>query len=156
MSHRMTSNPITRRTTIAAGLAALAGAGPGPRLCASETNSSEKANIAAVNAFCAAWPSHDVDKIMSHFADNCAYRVTETQEPVKGRAAVRDKIKSFVNNVQKFEVLETFAKGPMVLNERIDHFSGGGLRSWHGVGMFFLKDGKIVEWYDYTIALERR
>jgi hypothetical protein len=23
------------------------------------------------------------------------------------------------------------------------------------VGVFFLKDGKIVEWYDYTIAMER-
>jgi limonene-1,2-epoxide hydrolase len=24
-----------------------------------------------------------------------------------------------------------------------------------GVGVFFLKEGKIVEWYDYTIALDR-
>jgi len=29
------------------------------------------------------------------------------------------------------------------------------LRSWRGVGVFFLKDGKIVEWYDYTISTER-
>ena len=44
----------------------------------------------------------------------------------------------------------------MVFNERVDHFSSGQLKSWHGVGVFFLKDGKIVEWYDYTIAMERR
>jgi hypothetical protein len=24
-----------------------------------------------------------------------------------------------------------------------------------GVGVFFLRDGKILEWYDYTISMER-
>ncbi|HLK47676.1 MAG TPA: limonene-1,2-epoxide hydrolase family protein [Bryobacteraceae bacterium] len=52
-------------------------------------------------------------------------------------------------------MLDTLAKGPMVFNERIDHFTGGPLKRWHGVGVFFVKEGKIVEWYDYTIALER-
>ena len=44
---------------------------------------------------------------------------------------------------------------PMVINERIDSFSGGPLKAWRGVGVFFLKDGKIVEWYDYTISMDR-
>ena len=74
---------------------------------------------------------------------------------MKGRQAVADRIKGIVDRVQRFEVLETFAKGPMVINERVDHFTGGALQSWHGVGVSFLKEGKIVEWYDYTIALER-
>jgi len=43
----------------------------------------------------------------------------------------------------------------MVFNERIDHFHDLSIKSWHGVGVFFLRDGKIVEWYDYTIATER-
>ena len=44
----------------------------------------------------------------------------------------------------------------MVFNERIDYFAPGGrLKSWHGVGVFFVKDGKIVEWQDFTIAIER-
>jgi limonene-1,2-epoxide hydrolase len=111
----------------------------------------EKANVQIVNDFCLAWPSHNIDKIMSFFAENCAYRVNETQEPHKGRQAVMDRIKSFLDRVQAFEVLETFARGPMVFNERKDHFTSGPLRMWHGVGVFFLKDGKIVEWYDYTI-----
>jgi limonene-1,2-epoxide hydrolase len=92
---------------------------------------------------------------MSFFAENCAYRVTETMEPNKGRQAVTDRIKSFLNSVQGFEVIETFAKGPMVFNERRDHFTGGPLKMWHGVGVFFLNDGKIVEWYDYTIGIDR-
>ncbi len=66
-----------------------------------------------------------------------------------------DRIKSFVDNVQGFEVMETLAKGPMVFNERHDHFTGLPLKTWHGVGVFFLKDGKIAEWYDYTISIDR-
>ncbi len=117
--------------------------------------STEKANAQIVTDFCAAWPSHNLDKVMSFFAGNSAYRVSETQEPVKGKEAVGERIKSFLDRVKEFEVLDTLAKGPMVFNERIDHFTGGPLKSWHGVGVFFLKDGKIVEWYDYTIALDR-
>jgi limonene-1,2-epoxide hydrolase len=145
----------TRRnalTTAGLGVAAFAG----PLKAATGWTPAEKANVDAVTAFCAAWPSHDVAKIMSFFADPCAYRVTETQDPAKGREAVTARIAGFVDRVQEFKVLATFAKGPMVFNERIDSFASGALRSWHGVGVFFLKDGKIVEWYDYTILADRR
>lgn len=148
-----TPDSLPRRNLLAAaGLAALSL--PGGAQAAAWT-SAEKANAQTVTEFCAAWPSHDLDKLMSFFAENGAYRVSETQEPVKGKPAVRERIRSFLNRVDRFEVLDTLAKGPMVFNERIDHFTGGPLKSWHGVGVFFLKDGKIVEWYDYTIARER-
>lgn len=125
------------------------------RASAADMSAGEKTNAKIVTDFCAAWPGHDIDKIMAFFAENCSYRVTEAQEPNKGRQAVTDRIASFLPRVVKFEVLETMAKGPMVFNERVDHFNGGPLKSWHGVGVFFLKDGKIVEWQDYTIAVER-
>jgi len=150
------SDALTRRSAFTAaglGLAAIAGM-PG-RASAAEMSAGEKANVQIVNDFCLAWPSHNIDKIMSFFAENCAYRVNEAQEPNKGRQAVMDRIKSFADRVQSFEVMETFARGPMVFNERKDHFTGGPLKMWHGVGVFFLKEGKIVEWYDYTIAIDR-
>jgi len=128
------------------GLAAPAAAAPTP---------AEQANIKIVNDFCAAWPSHDLDRLLAFFADNGAYRMTETSEPAKGREALSARMKTIVNNVVRFEVLETWARGPMVINERIDTFTNFQLKSWRGVGVFFLKDGKIVEWYDYTIAMER-
>lgn len=151
----MKSN-LTRRSAVmqsSLGLAAIAGLHG--RTYAAESTPSEKANVQVVNSFCAAWPSHNVDRIMSFFAESCAYRVTEAQEPNRGRQAVRDRIQSFIDRVQGFDVLETYAKGPMVFNERHDHFTGGPLKMWHGVGVFFLKDGKIVEWYDYTISVDR-
>ena len=64
-------------------------------------------------------------------------------------------MRSIIDSVDGFEILDTFARGPMVVNERIDRFSNFPLKSWHGVGVFFLKDGKIVEWYDYTIQMDR-
>jgi len=146
----------TRRsafTTAGLGLAAIASMRG--RAEAAERTDTEKANVQVVNDFCAAWPSHNLDRIMSFFAEDCAYRMSEKMEPNKGRQAVIDRIKSFLDSVQNFEVIDTFAKGPMVFNERHDHFMGGPLKMWHGVGVFFLKDGKIVEWYDYTISIDR-
>jgi limonene-1,2-epoxide hydrolase len=40
-------------------------------------------------------------------------------------------------------------------NDRTVRFSSGALKAWHGVGVFLIKDGKIVEWYDYTISMDR-
>ncbi len=158
----MKSNPVspssrlTRRSAVRiAGLGLTSMACISGPAAASAWTAAEKANVQVVNDFCAAWPNHDIDKIMSFFSDTCAYRMTETQEAIKGRQAVLDRIKSFLDAVQGFEVLETFAKGPMVMNERHDHFKGGPLKMWHGVGVFFLKDGKIAEWYDYTISMDR-
>jgi limonene-1,2-epoxide hydrolase len=147
---------LTRRTAMATtGLGLLAG-GLSTKLSAAEMSSAEKANVQLVKDFCASWPAHDPAKIMSFFADNCAYRMTETMEPNKGRDAVTSRVTALAGTVQGFEVLDTWARGPMVINERIDRFTSGTLKSWHGVGVFFVKDGKIVEWYDYTIAMERR
>ena len=146
---------VNRRAFLASGAGALAMVGFAHGAEAAELSAQEKANVQVVNDFCAAWSGHDPAKILSFFADTVAYRMTETAEPIKGREAVTARVKGFVDRVERFDVLETFARGPMVFNERIDRFSGGTLKAWRGVGVFFLKDGKIVEWYDYTISTER-
>ena len=149
--------PIARRSFVrsaAAGLG-LALTGGLSRADAAEWTATEKANVQVVNAFCAAWASRDLAKITAPFADTVTYRPVETAEPIKGQAEVTARIKTFIDRVKGFDVLETFAKGPMVVNERKDYFTSGQLKSWHGVGVFFLKDGKIVDWYDYTIAMDR-
>jgi limonene-1,2-epoxide hydrolase len=146
----------TRRAALAVtGIGAL-GAVFGDRAQAADISAAERANLQVVNDFCASWPAHDAAKIMSFFAENCAYRMTETMEPNKGREAVTARVAGLAPNVQGFEVLDSWARGPMVINERIDRFSSGTLKTWRGVGVFFLKEGKIVEWYDYTITMERR
>ena len=150
-----TARTIDRRMFLASGLGVAAATGLARNADAAEPSAMEKANIQIVKDFCAAWPSHDLDKILAFFPDNGAYRMTETMEPAKGREALTARIKTIINNVNQFEILDTWARGPMVVNERIDRFSNFQLKSWHGVGVFFVKEGKIVEWYDYTIASER-
>jgi limonene-1,2-epoxide hydrolase len=122
---------------------------------AAELTADEQANVQLVNDFCGAWPSHDLGKVMAFFADDGAYRMTETTELADGRDAVSARIQTILNNVNCFDVLDTFARGPMVINERIDYFSDFAIKTWHGVGVFFIRDGKIVDWYDYTITMEQ-
>ena len=143
----------TRRQAITAVVGTLAAAHP-LSLRGAEPTAQEKANIQVVKDFSDAWPAHNVGKIMSFFADNCAYRPLETMEAAKGRAAVENEIKRFVNNVERFEILETWARGPMVINQRIDHFKDFQIKAWHGTGVFFLKSGRIVEWFDYTTSTD--
>jgi limonene-1,2-epoxide hydrolase len=152
-----TRSAVDRRafvTTGAAGLG-LALAGLSRHAEAADWSAAEKANVQIVNAFCAAFGERDLAKVLAPLADNVTYRPIETAEPVKGREQVTARIKSFIGRAGRWDVLETFAKGPMVINERIDHINGGEFKSWHGVGVFYLKDGKIVDWYDYTIKMNK-
>ena len=147
---------LSRRSMFtAAGLGLAAIAVTPSTVDAAQWTAAEKANVQVVKDFCAAFPNHDINQVMAFFAENGAYRMSETQEPNKGKQSVMDRIGSYINSVQRFEVLETFASGPIVINQRRDHFMGGPLKMWHGVGVFFLRDGKIVEWNDYTISIDR-
>lgn len=145
---------IDRRKFLAAGAGAIALTSMARSANAAELTSDEQANVQLVNDFCAAWPSHDLGKIMAFFADDGAYRMTETTELADGRDAVSARIQTIINNVDRFDILDTFARGPMVINERIDYFSDFSIKTWHGVGVFFIRDGKIVDWYDYTIKMD--
>jgi limonene-1,2-epoxide hydrolase len=144
-----------RRGFLAAGLGLAAATGLTRTLDAATPTATEQANIDVVKNFCAAWPSHDLDRVLAFFADNGSYRMTETMEPSKGREALVARVRTIIDKVTAFEILDTWARGPMVVNERIDRFTDFQLKSWHGVGVFLIKDGRIVEWYDYTIASER-
>jgi limonene-1,2-epoxide hydrolase len=146
---------VDRRGFLSAGLSAAASVAAVSSLEAAGPTPGEQANMQVVKDFCAAWPGHDLDRIVSFFADSGSYRMTETMEPTKGRDALISRLEMIINNVTQFEILDTWARGPMVINERIDRFANFQLKSWHGVGVFLLKDGKIVEWYDYTIESDR-
>ena len=113
----------------------------------------EEANLALVTNFCAAFATRDITKIASYLAPNCSYRITETAMPAVGPAAV-ERIRSYVERSSKieFKILDSWTRGPMVINERIDSFTRPDASpAYHLVGVFFIKDGKIEEWTDYGI-----
>jgi len=140
-----------------------AGAGAGvtlgwPALAgAAEWTTAEKATVKVVNDMCAAWTAPvDFDKVGRFLAEDCSYRATETAAPVKGRHAIVDSLRKALGSSQKagFEIVQTFARGPMVVNERFDRFTLPARSiEWNGVGVFFVKNGLIQEWNDYTIRM---
>lgn len=123
-----------------------------PAMAAGRT-AAEEANLALVADFCAAFATRDMAKIASYLAPDCSYRITETAMPAVGAAAV-ERIKSYVDRSSKieFKILDSWARGPMVINERIDSFTRADASpAYHLVGVFFIKDAKIAEWIDYGI-----
>ena len=152
----MTSSKLnlSRRKFCASGVSTLTLAGLALPSTAAELTPEEQANVDLVKNFCAAWSEPQLDRIMSFFTDDSAYRMTETTELADGINAVAERIETLINNVDRFDVLETFARGPMVVNERMDYFSDFTIKTWHGVGVFFIREGKIIDWYDYTIKME--
>ena len=150
---------MNRRTFLAsAGLAAPAAIAAPALATAADWTDAEKANVAVVNEMCRTWKAPvDFDKVASFLSDDCVYRATETAPPVKGRQAILDSLKKMLGTVTKaeFEIVQTFARGPMVVNERFDRFTmPQRSMEWHGIGVFMLKSGKIAEWNDYTIQMK--
>jgi limonene-1,2-epoxide hydrolase len=119
----------------------------------------EKQNLEIVAAFCAAWSTRDPEQIMPFFAEDGIYRMTETVAPVRGHAGILEKLGSWIESSDlgiDFEILDSYARGGIVVNHRIDRFkSSTRPLTWEGVGVFLVRDGKIQEWSDYTIAVQR-
>jgi limonene-1,2-epoxide hydrolase len=152
------SNGVERRTFLsAAALGAVGVAAAGDTSMAAETDE-EKAALRLVTDFCAAWSTKDLSKILPFLADDSVYRMSETTPPVIGHAGVRERLESWIQSSDRieFKILDASVKGPIVINHRIDSFiSVKRPLTWEGVGVFFVKDGKIKEWSDYTIRVVR-
>ena len=141
-----------------AGLGALTPLALASKASAAEWSDAEKANVKLVTDFCASWSTRDLKQVFPRFADTGVYRMSETTPPVTGHAGVTERLGSWMQSSDRivFEILATFATGPIVINHRIDRFeSKTRPLTWEGVGVFFVKDGKIQEWSDYTIRVVR-
>jgi limonene-1,2-epoxide hydrolase len=154
----MRFEPVKRRQFLAASAAGAAATIGLPLIAtAADWTDAEKANVKVVNDMCAAWTAPlDFDKIGRFLAEDCVFRASETAAPVKGRQAIVDGLRKMLGSPSKavFEVVQTFARGPIVVNERFDRFTMPNREiNWNGVGVFFLRNGLIAEWSDYTIRM---
>ncbi len=165
MDPSMTPKTLPRRELLAlagSGLGALAMAtlAPGRAQAAELTGSAlhdlEQANLRTVRDFCASWSTLDVSRVAPFFHDDAVYRVLETAKPIAGRDAITRFIGTALMRSRKvhFDIHRQYAAGPIVLNERHDHFTSqqGAERVFHVAGMFFVKAGKIAEWTDYVVG----
>jgi limonene-1,2-epoxide hydrolase len=106
-----------------------------------------------VNDFCKAFERKNIDEIMGYFTDDAVYH-NMPMEPVKGKAAIRTTIASFMPKSDKdtitFKILHTGSNGNVVFNERVDMFDTGGKHIELPVaGVFEIRGGKIAMWRDY-------
>jgi limonene-1,2-epoxide hydrolase len=151
----MTDKTSRRAVLGSAGLgAAMLAAFAGKAQAASGWTAQEKANVDVVNAFLKAGERKDDAGSLKYLAEDCSYRFMETAPVDKGHEAIAKRLAGFSQNADKVElkVLSTYAAGPIVINHRIDHFTSKTRPLlFEGVGVFFVKDGKIKEWTDYTI-----
>lgn len=152
---------VTRRDFLAVGgIAAAIGVAMAKGIAAQTTVSkeTEQMNVRIVTEFCDSFAKGDVAKATSLLAENCTYRGTQTAPPVTGRDAVAERIKRIMTDRGgiDFKVLKTVALGPIVVNQRDDipreprTIRGKTVTNFHVAGgVFFVHEGKIVEWTDY-------
>jgi limonene-1,2-epoxide hydrolase len=143
-----------RNLFLAGGVGAVAAIGLAGSAQAAETTATEKANIKLVEDFCKSW--NDPDKSVAYLAPEASVRMVEDQPAVVGPVAVAAAFKGFMSHGEKIgvKILATFAKGPVVVNHRVDTLTTPGKpeQQFPVVGVFVVKNGKIKEWADYLAA----
>jgi len=122
---------------------------------AAQAGNAKDSAVRIVTDFCAAVSKLDPAAMRPFFADDIVYRMTETTPPIVGVEKVLETYTKLNATSIQFKVLETQVLGAIVINRRVDRFVSPRSFTWEGVGVFFVKDGKIKEWSDYTIRLDR-
>jgi limonene-1,2-epoxide hydrolase len=145
---------VTRRGFLTAGAAACAALASNARVEAAEPTAEENANVQIVRDFCAAWPTKNLDKMTSYLAENVTIRWSERMAFINGKATAVERMKRIIDNAEKVELdlVDVYPKGPLVLNDRWDRTTRQGKKTQHRLSsIFFIKEGKIVEWLDYDM-----
>ncbi len=116
----------------------------------------EQANEDLVNRFCADWARRDAGLLAGYFADKFEYMVWEGGPVITSREAFIEQMGPFLTRLKAVDwvVVRSQALGPMVINERIDHFYAHDSKydnHPHIAGLFIVRDGRIAVWRDYTM-----
>ena len=155
---------MDRRAFLPASLAGALAAAAAPRkLFAVEMSDAEKANVKLIMDMVEAFDAGAAlvppvaDALHTFFADDCAFRFRPTDlTATRSFGAVEETMKRVTANGEKVhqELLERFAKGPVVVIEKLNHFvTPEKTRTSHVVAVFLVKDGKIAEWTEYFITM---
>jgi limonene-1,2-epoxide hydrolase len=105
-----------------------------------------------VTEFCNAWPRKNIEELLGFFTEDAIYHNIPL-EPVKGKAAIRAGINTFLPMAKSlhFKVLHSASNGNMVFNERVDVFDLGNGKTIQlpVAGVFEVTGNKISAWRDY-------
>ena len=151
---RRPSHQVTRRSFLTTGSVGAMAAVAVRQVGAAQPTAAEQDNIVTVNDFCATFAvPFDWDKMASLLRDDCKYRASQTVRMVEGPDAIVGLLKSFAGNATSagFEIVDTWARGPVVVNDRVDRFAlPANNLDIPVVGVFYMVDGKIAVWTDFV------
>jgi limonene-1,2-epoxide hydrolase len=117
----------------------------------------ERANAKLIDAFVGSWMQPDFDVAASYaryLAPNCVHRMSEEHAPLTTVADCIKAMRDFAASggaVLKADIMETIARGPLVIQTRDDvvRIPGQGDVPFKICALFVVKDGRIVEWNEY-------
>jgi limonene-1,2-epoxide hydrolase len=110
----------------------------------------EEAALAVAYEFIAAWNANDMNRVLALMDENVRYHNMPVA-PLDGKAAVAEYLASKGGfDWIDWKLLSIAVNGERVLTERVDDFSIGGVKvSLPIMGVFEIRNGKIVAWRDY-------
>ncbi|MEO8223851.1 MAG: limonene-1,2-epoxide hydrolase family protein [Gammaproteobacteria bacterium] len=117
----------------------------------------EKDNEDLVNRFCSDWSKRDADLLAGYFAEPFEYMMWEGGPVITTREAFVKQLGPFLTKLKSVDwvVVRSHAMGPMVINERIDHFYAHDSKYDNHpriAGLFIVRGGKIAIWRDYNMG----
>lgn len=116
----------------------------------------EVPNETLVNNFCRDWSLQDAQALSKYLADDLTYQIAPGQPLIQSFQQFVDQMGGWMKGLEtiEWEIIRSYAVGPLVLNERIDHFNapeGGTSMHFHIAGHFLIEDGKIKVWKDWPM-----
>jgi limonene-1,2-epoxide hydrolase len=116
----------------------------------------EKANEEIVNRFCRDWSRQDAGLLAGYFTEPFEYMMYEGGPVITSKEAFVQQLGQFLKKLKAVDwvINRSHVLGPMVINERIDHFYAHDSKYDHHphiAGLFIVRDGKIAIWRDYNL-----
>ncbi|MAF82731.1 MAG: limonene-1,2-epoxide hydrolase family protein [Gammaproteobacteria bacterium] len=157
----LVGNGLSRRTVLASVAAAgvtSCGGGQMTRAEQPEKTELEIANEKLVNNFCRDWALRDIEALRPYLAEDLLYQIAPGQPLIKSRDQFEKQMGDWLKSLASvhWDILRSHVIGPVVINERIDHFNApedgkGPSMRFQIVGHFFIEDGVIKVWKDWPI-----
>ena len=118
----------------------------------------ESHNENLVNSFCRDWSLRDADALEQYLAADLTYQIAPGQPLITSFAQFREQMGPFMQRMERieWEIVRSHAIGPLVLNERIDHFNApAGSKApsmrFHVAGHFLIEAERIKVWKDWPM-----
>jgi limonene-1,2-epoxide hydrolase len=116
-------------------------------------------NVEVVRGLIADWnaPGFDPEKtVPKFFTDESVVRFVDSMPPMSGVTKLATTWKTFRVNGEKVKtkMISVYEAGPVVVAHRVDtvQLAGKPDTSFEVVGVFAVRDGKIMEWIDYMVV----